>query len=132
MQVQGTSLRTGSLPARAIGSRCWSTERLHCRASPPQCGPPSAPWSSRAGSSAQSSNSPRDMDREALVELLRQTAERAVEALRLFWASAPEPLFRPGRRQVEAVIAELADGTGVRAATDRRERPMHLVITRSS
>src|SRR6476619_5895657 len=67
----------------------------------------------------------RGDDHQALVELLRQTAERGVEVRLLAWAGAPLPLFRPGRRQVEAVIAELADGTGVRAATDRRERPMH-------
>ena len=67
----------------------------------------------------------RGDDRQALVELLRQTVERGVDVRLLAWAGAPLPLFRPGRRQVEAVITELADGTGVRAATDRRERPMH-------
>ena len=49
----------------------------------------------------------RGNDREALVELLRQTAERGGEVRLLAWAGAPLPLFRPGRRQVEAVIVTL-------------------------
>jgi phosphatidylserine/phosphatidylglycerophosphate/cardiolipin synthase-like enzyme len=63
--------------------------------------------------------------RQALSELLRETADRGVETRLLAWAGAPLPLFRPGRRQVETVMAELADGARLHVATDRRERPMH-------
>ncbi len=67
----------------------------------------------------------RGDDRQALSELLRETAGRGVEVRLLAWAGAPLPLFRPGRRQVEAVMADLADGARLRVATDRRERPLH-------
>ena len=67
----------------------------------------------------------RGHDRLQLSELLRETADRGVEVRLLAWAGAPLPLFRPGRRQVEAVMADLADGARLRVATDRRERPMH-------
>ena len=67
----------------------------------------------------------RGSERQALSELLRETADRSVEVRLLAWAGAPLPLFRPGRRQVEAVMADLTDGARLRVATDRRERPMH-------
>jgi phosphatidylserine/phosphatidylglycerophosphate/cardiolipin synthase-like enzyme len=67
----------------------------------------------------------RGDDRQALSELLRETAGRGVEVRLLAWAGAPLPLFRPGRRQVEAAMADLADGGRLRVATDRRERPLH-------
>ena len=67
----------------------------------------------------------RGDDRRALSDLLRETADRGVEVRLLAWAGAPLPLFRPGRRQVETVMADLADGARLRVATDRRERPLH-------
>ncbi len=67
----------------------------------------------------------RGPERRALSGLLRETAGRGVEVRLLAWAGAPLPLFRPGRRQVENVMAELSDGARLRLATDRRERPMH-------
>ena len=67
----------------------------------------------------------RGDDRQALSELLRETADRGVEVRILAWAGAPLPLFRPGRRQVESVMADLADGARLRVATDRLERPLH-------
>ena len=67
----------------------------------------------------------RGDDRRTLSELLRETAGRGVEVRLLAWAGAPLPVFRPGRRQVEAVMDDLADGTRLHLATDRRERPMH-------
>ena len=67
----------------------------------------------------------RGHDRQPLSELLRETADRGVEVRLLAWAGAPLPLFRPGRREVDAVMADLADGARLRVATDRRERPMH-------
>jgi len=63
--------------------------------------------------------------RQGLSELLRETAARGVEVRLLAWAGAPVPLFRPGRRQVETAMTELANGARLRIATDRRERPMH-------
>jgi len=67
----------------------------------------------------------RDDDRQGLSDLLRETADRGAQVRLLAWAGAPLPLFRPGRRQVETVMADLADGARLRVATDRRERPMH-------
>jgi phosphatidylserine/phosphatidylglycerophosphate/cardiolipin synthase-like enzyme len=67
----------------------------------------------------------RGEDRQRLSELLWETAARGVEVRLLAWAGAPLPLFRPGRRQVEAVMADLAYGARLRLATDRRERPLH-------
>jgi phosphatidylserine/phosphatidylglycerophosphate/cardiolipin synthase-like enzyme len=66
----------------------------------------------------------RGPERRALSGLLRETAGRGVEVRLLAWAGAPLPLFRPGRRQVANVMAELSDGARLRFATDRRERPM--------
>jgi phosphatidylserine/phosphatidylglycerophosphate/cardiolipin synthase-like enzyme len=67
----------------------------------------------------------RGEDRTVLSELLRETAARGVDVRVLAWAGAPVRVFRPSRRQVDAAMAALAAGWGVRTATDRRERPMH-------
>jgi phosphatidylserine/phosphatidylglycerophosphate/cardiolipin synthase-like enzyme len=59
-----------------------------------------------------------------LDELLGELAER-VEVYVLAWAGAPLPLFRPGRRDVQAELDRLARRPGVRVAADSHERPMH-------
>jgi phosphatidylserine/phosphatidylglycerophosphate/cardiolipin synthase-like enzyme len=63
--------------------------------------------------------------RLSLSERLGDPVDRGVEVRLLAWAGAPLPLFRPGRGQVEAVMADLGDGSRIHVATDRRERPMH-------
>ena len=67
----------------------------------------------------------RGGDGPGLSELLRETAARGVDVRLLAWAGAPLPLFRPGRRMVDEAMARLVDGSRLRVATDRRERPMH-------
>jgi phosphatidylserine/phosphatidylglycerophosphate/cardiolipin synthase-like enzyme len=59
-----------------------------------------------------------------LDDLLGELGER-VEVYVLAWAGAPLPLFRPGRRDVDAELARLGRHPGVRVAADRRERPLH-------
>jgi phosphatidylserine/phosphatidylglycerophosphate/cardiolipin synthase-like enzyme len=59
-----------------------------------------------------------------LDDLLRELGEQ-VEVYVLAWAGAPLPLFRPGRKDVDAELARLARHPGVQVAADRRERPMH-------
>jgi phosphatidylserine/phosphatidylglycerophosphate/cardiolipin synthase-like enzyme len=55
--------------------------------------------------------------------LLAELAPR-VDIRVLLWAGAPLPLFRPSRRDVREVDANLSKA-GIRCALDRRERPMH-------
>jgi phosphatidylserine/phosphatidylglycerophosphate/cardiolipin synthase-like enzyme len=59
-----------------------------------------------------------------LRELLAELAQR-VEVRVLLWAGAPLPLFKPYRRAVRAVHAQLTRGTRVRCALDAHERPLH-------
>lgn len=59
-----------------------------------------------------------------LRELLADTAEHADVRL-LVWAGAPLPLFRPSRADVRAMRETMVNGTRIRMALDRKERPMH-------
>jgi phosphatidylserine/phosphatidylglycerophosphate/cardiolipin synthase-like enzyme len=66
----------------------------------------------------------RGRARVELRDLLAELAER-IPVRVLIWAGAPLPLFRPGRRDVEALRHALTWGTRIRFAADARERPMH-------
>jgi phosphatidylserine/phosphatidylglycerophosphate/cardiolipin synthase-like enzyme len=57
-------------------------------------------------------------------DLLADVAGR-VEVRVLLWAGAPLPVFHPSRSEVRAGSRALAEGTAIRCALDRRERPMH-------
>ena len=59
-----------------------------------------------------------------LRNLLAELAER-LEVRLLMWAGAPLPLFRPSRRDMRAVQAELTRGTRIQCRLDAKERPMH-------
>jgi phosphatidylserine/phosphatidylglycerophosphate/cardiolipin synthase-like enzyme len=59
-----------------------------------------------------------------LDELVEELGAR-VEVCILAWAGAPLPLFRPGRKDADRELAQLARHPGVRVAADRHERPMH-------
>jgi phosphatidylserine/phosphatidylglycerophosphate/cardiolipin synthase-like enzyme len=59
-----------------------------------------------------------------LRDLLAEVAERA-EVLVLVWAGAPLRLFHPTRPEARASLDALVEGTRVRGALDRRNRPMH-------
>jgi phosphatidylserine/phosphatidylglycerophosphate/cardiolipin synthase-like enzyme len=66
----------------------------------------------------------RDGDPRILRNLLAEIARR-VEVRVLAWAGAPAPVFRPTRSDVRDVRDALRDGTRVRVALDRHERPLH-------
>jgi phosphatidylserine/phosphatidylglycerophosphate/cardiolipin synthase-like enzyme len=66
----------------------------------------------------------RDGDPQVLRNLLAEVAQR-VEVRVLAWAGAPAPVFRPTRSDVRDVRDALCDGTRVRVALDRHERPLH-------
>ena len=66
----------------------------------------------------------RDGGAQPLRALLADVARRA-DVRVLAWAGAPLPVIKPTRRMVRGVQRELADGSGVRCALDKRERPMH-------
>jgi phosphatidylserine/phosphatidylglycerophosphate/cardiolipin synthase-like enzyme len=66
----------------------------------------------------------RDDDPVALRNLLAELAE-TVDVRVLVWAGAPLPLFRPSRRDVRKMRAELIAGTRIQCALDTRERPLH-------
>jgi phosphatidylserine/phosphatidylglycerophosphate/cardiolipin synthase-like enzyme len=59
-----------------------------------------------------------------LRNLLAQLADR-IDVRVLVWAGAPVPVFRPSRRAVRAMRAELCDGTNIQCALDSHERPLH-------
>jgi phosphatidylserine/phosphatidylglycerophosphate/cardiolipin synthase-like enzyme len=66
----------------------------------------------------------RDGSRLVVRDLLAELAER-VPVRVLLWAGAPLPVFRPWRLGVVEVARKLTDGTRIRVALDRRERPLH-------
>lgn len=57
-------------------------------------------------------------------DLLAETATR-VDVRVLLWAGAPVPVFRPSRRLVKHVRAELWRAGPIQCALDSRERPLH-------
>jgi phosphatidylserine/phosphatidylglycerophosphate/cardiolipin synthase-like enzyme len=59
-----------------------------------------------------------------LRHLLAEVAER-VDVRVLVWAGAPLPLFRPSRRDVRKMRAELTKQTRINCSVDSRERPLH-------
>jgi len=63
-------------------------------------------------------------DGPGLRELLAKAAER-VDVRVLCWAGSPLPLFRPDRKQVREMRAELMRECRVVCALDRKERPLH-------
>jgi phosphatidylserine/phosphatidylglycerophosphate/cardiolipin synthase-like enzyme len=68
------------------------------------------------------------MEREpALVtvrDLLSRAAER-VDVRVLTWAGAPVPVMHPTRRDASRLMSALVQGTRIRGALDKRNRPMH-------
>jgi phosphatidylserine/phosphatidylglycerophosphate/cardiolipin synthase-like enzyme len=64
-------------------------------------------------------------DEEVILrDLLARVAQR-VEVRVLVWAGAPLPLFRPSRRRVRAMQADLTEGTRIVCRLDDKERPLH-------
>jgi phosphatidylserine/phosphatidylglycerophosphate/cardiolipin synthase-like enzyme len=59
-----------------------------------------------------------------LRRLLGDAATRA-DVRVLVWAGAPLPLFRPSRADVREARDQLVEGTRIRMALDRKERPLH-------
>jgi phosphatidylserine/phosphatidylglycerophosphate/cardiolipin synthase-like enzyme len=59
-----------------------------------------------------------------LHKVLLKAAER-VEVRMLLWAGAPIPVFRPSRRDMRKVLAQLSRGGSIKCALDAHERPMH-------
>jgi len=66
----------------------------------------------------------RSEEEVVLRDLLRRLAEN-VDVRVLAWAGAPLPLFRPSRREVREMQAELARGSRIECRLDSRERPLH-------
>jgi phosphatidylserine/phosphatidylglycerophosphate/cardiolipin synthase-like enzyme len=66
----------------------------------------------------------RGTARVELRDLLARLAER-VSVRVLLWAGSPLPLFRPDRKDVDAVRGALTSGTKIRFAADAKERPLH-------
>jgi len=66
----------------------------------------------------------RSEEEVVLRDLLRRLAEN-VDVRVLAWAGAPLPLFRPSRRGVREMQAELARGSRIECRLDSRERPLH-------
>ncbi len=66
----------------------------------------------------------RDEPPLLLRELLAEAAER-VDVRVIVWAGAPVPAFSPRRASVRESSRRLTDGTRIRIACDRYERPMH-------
>jgi phosphatidylserine/phosphatidylglycerophosphate/cardiolipin synthase-like enzyme len=66
----------------------------------------------------------RDGEGQPLRELLADVAQRA-EVRVLAWAGAPLPVIKPTRRMVRDGRRRLTDGSRVRCALDKRERPLH-------
>lgn len=66
----------------------------------------------------------RDGDGASIGALLGRAAE-SVDVRMLVWAGAPVPVFHPTRREVEAAVARLVEGTRIRCQRDPREHPVH-------
>ena len=66
----------------------------------------------------------RDGEKVVLRDLLARLAER-VDVRVLAWAGAPLPLFRPSRRDVRTMKADLTRGTRIECRLDPKERPLH-------
>ena len=66
----------------------------------------------------------RDGEPAILRNLLAELAER-VDVRVLAWAGAPLPLFRPSRRDVREMRAELTRNTRIQCRLDAKERPLH-------
>jgi phosphatidylserine/phosphatidylglycerophosphate/cardiolipin synthase-like enzyme len=66
----------------------------------------------------------RDGEPLVLRNLLGDLADR-VDVRVLVWAGAPQPLFRPSRRDVRRMRDRLVGDTNVQCALDAKERPMH-------
>ncbi|MGA8362813.1 MAG: phosphatidylserine/phosphatidylglycerophosphate/cardiolipin synthase family protein [Candidatus Dormiibacterota bacterium] len=59
-----------------------------------------------------------------LRELLSETA-RSIDVRVLVWAGAPVPVMHPTRAEARQLIDRLVQGTRIRGALDKRNRPMH-------
>ena len=59
-----------------------------------------------------------------LRDLLAETS-RSVKVRVLLWAGAPIGIFRPARKDMRLVRADLCRGNAIECALDARERPMH-------
>ena len=66
----------------------------------------------------------RSEEEVVLRDLLARLAEH-VDVRVLAWAGAPLPLFRPSRRDVREMKAELARGSRIDCRLDSKERPLH-------
>ncbi len=66
----------------------------------------------------------RDGEPAILRNLLAELAER-IDVRVLAWAGAPLPLFRPSRRDVRAMRADLTRNTRIQCRLDAQERPLH-------
>ena len=66
----------------------------------------------------------RDGETVVLRDLLAKLAER-LDVRVLAWAGAPLPLFRPSRRDVRRMKADLTLGTRIECRLDSKERPLH-------
>jgi phosphatidylserine/phosphatidylglycerophosphate/cardiolipin synthase-like enzyme len=66
----------------------------------------------------------RDGEPAILRNLLAELAER-VDVRVLAWAGAPLPLFRPSRRDVREMRADLTRNTRIDCRLDAKERPLH-------
>jgi phosphatidylserine/phosphatidylglycerophosphate/cardiolipin synthase-like enzyme len=68
------------------------------------------------------------MEREPRVVTLRDLladAANRVEVRVLTWAGAPAHMFHPTRAEAAHALHELVDGTRIRGALDKRNRPLH-------
>jgi phosphatidylserine/phosphatidylglycerophosphate/cardiolipin synthase-like enzyme len=66
----------------------------------------------------------RDPAVVTLRDLLADAAKR-VDVRVLVWAGAPVPVMHPSRKEARGLLDRLLDGTRIRGALDRRNRPMH-------
>jgi len=66
----------------------------------------------------------RNGEEIVLRDLLARAAD-AVDVRVLVWAGAPLPLFRPSRRDMRKLQAELTRGTRIDCRLDDKERPLH-------
>ncbi|HEX4754609.1 MAG TPA: phosphatidylserine/phosphatidylglycerophosphate/cardiolipin synthase family protein [Candidatus Dormibacteraeota bacterium] len=68
------------------------------------------------------------MEREPALVTVRELLSRAAESVDvrvLTWAGAPVPVMHPTRRDASRLMSELVQGTRIRGALDKRNRPMH-------
>jgi phosphatidylserine/phosphatidylglycerophosphate/cardiolipin synthase-like enzyme len=66
----------------------------------------------------------RSEEEVVLRDLLARLAEH-LDVRVLAWAGAPLPLFRPSRRDVKEMQAELVRGSRIECRLDSKERPLH-------